>query len=52
MIMPVTIKCSNCSQVVSFEDFFSNYRACPLCNRVWNFGKKTNKLRDKDVKLD
>lgn len=51
MKMPVTIKCSKCSSVITFEDFFCNYRACPECNGSWNFGGNRT-MRDKDVKLD
>ncbi len=45
----ITIKCSNCKVVISFDEFFANHRSCPHCGRDWNYGQgHKNKFRKRD----
>jgi uncharacterized CHY-type Zn-finger protein len=45
----ITIKCSNCQAVITFDEFFANARCCPNCNQLWNYGNgHKNKFRDRD----
>ena len=46
--MPITIKCSNCKAVISFEIYFTNPIRCPNCKKDWDRETKNNKLRNKE----
>tara|TARA_R100001230_G_C5597063_1_gene111878 strand:- start:550 stop:699 length:150 start_codon:yes stop_codon:yes gene_type:complete len=49
--MGITIKCRNCSKVLSFEEFFVNHKSCPECNKEWDYSKiKHTKFRKEEDK--
>ena len=46
--MPITIKCSNCKVVISFERYFTTPIRCPNCKKDWDRETKINKFKNKE----